>query len=329
MPHQMGLPAPTRTSESTSDVEEALKWGPLPLLCLTCPTAETERPGRQRSPRAGARDRGADRQHPSRSFGALADGAAREPAHDRDLIERHVDRIVVKTDAITLHLRDAVDGMDPVRSVGDPQDAGAQKPPPAPLSLPWVSGGFAAVKGVVYSPAPSATMAAETGGALLAAIAKARGWIADLLAGRAAGFAHIARCEGKVERHVRFLAPLAFVSPQIVASIIDRSAPADLTVTALAKALPSPGPTRSGASPARTPAGLIDGRTGHRPIGARFPLQSTRRTGLIRRRTASLAFSTRRLEFRRQRQPGKCPDRRQLLPNSTGRERRATVNIQK
>ena len=131
-----------------------------------------------------------------------------------------------------------VDGMDKNRRAGDPQDAGAQEPPPAPLSLPWVSGGFAAVKGVVYSPAPSATMAAETGGALLAAIAKARGWIADLLAGRAAGFAHIARCEGKVERHVRFLAPLAFVSPQIVASIIDRSAPADLTVTALAKALP-------------------------------------------------------------------------------------------
>ncbi|MGZ9103756.1 MAG: hypothetical protein ACXW3Y_12915 [Rhodoplanes sp.] len=81
-------------------------------------------------------------------------------------------------------------------------------------------------------------MTAETSGALLAAIAKARGWIADLVAGRAADFAHIAHCEGKVERHVRFLAPLAFVSPRIVASIFDRSAPADLTVTALARALP-------------------------------------------------------------------------------------------
>jgi hypothetical protein len=71
----------------------------------------------------------------------------------------------------------------------------------------------------------------------LAAIAKARGWIADLVAGRA-DFTQIAQREGKVERHVRFLAPLAFVSPRIVAAIIDRSAPADLTVTDLARALP-------------------------------------------------------------------------------------------
>jgi hypothetical protein len=170
-------------------------------------------------------------------FGSIADDAAREPADDRDLIERHVDRIVIKTDAIALHLRDT-DDMKKDRPAGERQDAGAQEPPHGPLSLPWASGGLAAVKGVLYSPAPSATMAAETSGALLAAITKARGWIADLVAGRAVDFAQIAQCEGKVERHVRFLAPLAFVSPRIVASIIDRSAPADLTVTALARALP-------------------------------------------------------------------------------------------
>jgi len=81
-------------------------------------------------------------------------------------------------------------------------------------------------------------MTPETSEALLAAIAKARGRIADLVAGRAADFAQIAQREGKVERHVRFLSPLAFVSPWILASIIDRSAPPDLTVTALASALP-------------------------------------------------------------------------------------------
>jgi hypothetical protein len=37
---------------------------------------------------------------------------------------------------------------------------------------------------------------------------------------------------------VRFLAPLAFVSPRLVAAIADGTAPADLTVTTLAKALP-------------------------------------------------------------------------------------------
>jgi CRP-like cAMP-binding protein len=40
------------------------------------------------------------------------------------------------------------------------------------------------------------------------------------------------------ERHVRLLAPLAFVSPRIVAVIADGSAPADPTSTGLANSLP-------------------------------------------------------------------------------------------
>ena len=56
--------------------------------------------------------------------------------------------------------------------------------------------------------------------------------------GRVAGFADIAAREHKGERHIRLLAPLAFVSPQVVAAIIDGTAPADLTITGLAKALP-------------------------------------------------------------------------------------------
>jgi hypothetical protein len=40
------------------------------------------------------------------------------------------------------------------------------------------------------------------------------------------------------ERHIRHLAPLAFVSPRIVEAIANGIAPADLTVTRLARALP-------------------------------------------------------------------------------------------
>jgi site-specific DNA recombinase len=36
------------------------------------------------------------------------------------------------------------------------------------------------------------------------------------------------------------VAPLAFLSPRIIAAIADGTAPADLTVTGLAKALPYP-----------------------------------------------------------------------------------------
>jgi hypothetical protein len=58
---------------------------------------------------------------------------------------------------------------------------------------------------------------------------KARQWV---------DVAQIARREGKAERHVRLLAALAFLSPRIVAAIIDGTAPADLTATSLARALP-------------------------------------------------------------------------------------------
>jgi hypothetical protein len=72
---------------------------------------------------------------------------------------------------------------------------------------------------------------------LLTAIAKARGWVDDLLGNHVASFAEIAAREGKTERYIRLLAPLAFTSPGIIAALIDGTGPADLTVAGLAKAL--------------------------------------------------------------------------------------------
>jgi hypothetical protein len=54
---------------------------------------------------------------------------------------------------------------------------------------------------------------AETHEALLAAIAKARGWIDEIRLGRSGSFVEIAKREALGERHVRLLAPLAFLSP--------------------------------------------------------------------------------------------------------------------
>jgi hypothetical protein len=70
------------------------------------------------------------------------------------------------------------------------------------------------------------------------AIAKARGWVDDIRLGHIASFAGIAERKAQGERHIRLLAPLAFLSPRIIAAIVDGTAPADLTVTGLAKALP-------------------------------------------------------------------------------------------
>ena len=106
------------------------------------------------------------------------------------------------------------------------------------ITIPWAAQRFIAAKGILHSPSPELIMKPETRDALLIAIAKARTWIDDLMEGRVTSFSEIAKQEGKVERHVRFLAPLAFVSPRITTAIVDASAPHDLTVTALVKALP-------------------------------------------------------------------------------------------
>ena len=94
------------------------------------------------------------------------------------------------------------------------------------------------MKGIIHEPSTKPTMKPESRDALLTAIAKARGWIDDIRLGRIASFAGIAEREAVGERHIRVLAPLAFLSPRIIAAIADRTAPADLTVTGLAKALP-------------------------------------------------------------------------------------------
>ena len=56
--------------------------------------------------------------------------------------------------------------------------------------------------------------------------------------GQAKTFAEIAAAEKLDERHIRFLAPLAFVAPQIIEAIANGSAPDTLTVSGLARALP-------------------------------------------------------------------------------------------
>ncbi|MDT2021198.1 recombinase family protein [Methylocella sp. CPCC 101449] len=71
---------------------------------------------------------------------------------------------------------------------------------------------------------------------LLHAIARAQRWIDDLRSGRSMSFAQIAQSENLVERHVRFLAPLAFLSPKIISSIADGSI--HVTVSQLARGLP-------------------------------------------------------------------------------------------
>ena len=109
---------------------------------------------------------------------------------------------------------------------------------PSTLHLPWMPTSASARKGIAWKPSAQTNLDPAANEALLIAIARARSWMNDLNEGRVNSFEAIARSENKVERHIRRLIPLAFVSPRIVEAIANGSAPADLTVTSFTSALP-------------------------------------------------------------------------------------------
>jgi site-specific DNA recombinase len=150
---------------------------------------------------------------------------------DRDLVALHVERIVLRSRHIDITLRG--------RAFRDGQGAAdASLLVPSTLHLPWTPTSASARKGIAWKPSAQTNLDPAASDLLLTAIARARSWMNDLSEGRVSSFEEIARSENKVERHIRHLAPLAFVSPRIVEAIANGSAPADLTVSSLARPLP-------------------------------------------------------------------------------------------
>ena len=150
---------------------------------------------------------------------------------DRDLITLHVERIVLRSRYVEITLRGS--------SSPEGQGTGDASPlVPKTLQLPWTPTSASARKGIAWKPSAQTNLGPAASEMLLIAIARARSWMNDLSEGRVNSFEEIARSENKVERHIRHIAPLALVSPRIVEAIANGSAPADLTVTMLARALP-------------------------------------------------------------------------------------------
>ena len=158
---------------------------------------------------------------------------------DRELVERHVERVTLSRKHIQLQLCQVGDA-----AVQTDADEDASRPVCEQLhgtvnvTIPWTSTLQAAAKGIIHVPAHNTPITPSRRDALLMAIAKARNWADALAHGRLGSFAVIAGREGRVERHIRLLVPLAFLSPRIVSALLEGTAPADLTITALARALP-------------------------------------------------------------------------------------------
>jgi hypothetical protein len=179
---------------------------------------------------------GAIRQH----LPVSGDDPQSVPDNERELIEHHVERVTLTPKHINLQLRLIAEAPSKMGSQEHASDdtAGEDMSRLTTVAIPWTSPVPAGLKGIIHVPAHNTPMKPSRREALLSAIARARNWLNDLAHGRAASFAVIARRERMVERHVRLLAPLAFVSPRIVSALLDGTAPADLTVTTLARALP-------------------------------------------------------------------------------------------
>jgi site-specific DNA recombinase len=166
-----------------------------------------------------------------------AGGECQKVATDRDMVERQVERIIIKRGAIDIHLVNETDHK-PGHQQSDANTASvSESAPPPVLTVPWTAVAATEAKGILHCPSEKPMMSREGRDALLYAIAKARAWIDDLVEGRVASFAEIAKQEEKVVDHVRFLARLAFVSPAVVSAIIDASVSADFKVIRLAKEL--------------------------------------------------------------------------------------------
>jgi hypothetical protein len=152
------------------------------------------------------------------------------PEGDRELVEGHLLRVTLGANEVLLWVRENSRNSEAVAG----SDESFRKREPT-LAIPWTVPGVPA-KGIAHVPAHNTPMKPGSRERLLMAIARARKWIQEIERGQS--FADLARRERKAERHIRHLAPLAFVSPRIITAIMDGTAPASLTTTALVAGLP-------------------------------------------------------------------------------------------
>ncbi len=129
----------------------------------------------------------------------------------KGLIERDVDRIVIRTGCIEIR-RFARDGVEAL---------------PA-LTVPWSPETRRHRRTITEPDVPNPDlrpMRAEARARLLDGIAKARRWMDELVSGTVAGTEQIAQREGCSERSVRMLLNLAFLAPAIVKAAVDGKLP--------------------------------------------------------------------------------------------------------
>jgi hypothetical protein len=138
---------------------------------------------------------------------------------DGDLAGREIERVAIFADHIAVALK-------------RPEANGEFE-----LNIPFAPT-VPPIKGVAYASGEPSKLDSHDRNALLQAIARARKWMDNLIAGKVASFEEIGEVEKIGERHVRRLAPLAFLSPKIIQALANEVASSGLSVSRLTLALP-------------------------------------------------------------------------------------------
>jgi site-specific DNA recombinase len=113
---------------------------------------------------------------------------------DRDLIERHVEHVIIKPQALEVRLVPTSEASALTEEPGT-QDLAPSQPPTPAITLAWTAPSFATVKGIVHAPSARPELKPASRDALITAIAKARSWIDDIRLGRIASVAEIENAE--------------------------------------------------------------------------------------------------------------------------------------
>jgi hypothetical protein len=154
---------------------------------------------------------------------AAETSAAGQELSAADLIARHLDRVIVGPKTLTLHLKPEVEGAEPSE----------------PITVPWSRPVHTRKREIIIPTSQTRPtiqpIRAEARARLIAAIARARAWVAELTADPQATTTTIAARDKLSERSLRMTLPLAFLSPDIVRAAIDGTLPFGTGVMALAE----------------------------------------------------------------------------------------------
>jgi DNA invertase Pin-like site-specific DNA recombinase len=151
------------------------------------------------------------------------ENSPRHQLSDKKLVGQEVEKIVIRRDRIEVEVKDEPDREEPASG--------------CKIVIPF-SPTTSAKKGITREPANNGRIDAVAREKLLNAIRRASRWVEAVRSGDAKDFAEVAAQEKLGARHVRRLAPLAFLYPKVLNEIADSVAHAELTVSMLTEALP-------------------------------------------------------------------------------------------